>query len=75
MYCLPVIGIDQTGEAEFILFGRLAEQATENSIQSVIRNNQPTGPWIVNDEVAASRVGFPPPEVEFLVTGTSSLWQ
>lgn len=47
-YFLPVIASDQTGEAEFALFRRIAEQAIGNSIFRVIRNNQPTGPQIEN---------------------------
>lgn len=48
-YFLTVIASDQTGEAEFTLFGGLAEQVTGNSILRVIRNKQQTGTPIVNE--------------------------
>ena len=62
-YSLTVIGSDQMGEAEFNLFGRLAEQVIGVSIHQLIRHNQPVRHPVLNDAIAAARVRFPPPEV------------
>lgn len=55
-YCLSVIALDQTGEAEFTLFGSLAEQVIGCHINRVIANNQPAQGPIVNAEIAARQV-------------------
>jgi len=68
VYCFSVIGSDQTGEAEFTLFGSLATEMIGSHIREVIEHNQPTDHPIVNYETAAQRVRFPPPEVSKILS-------
>jgi len=56
-----VIPSDQKGEAEFILFGHLAEQVAGMQVHRVIENNQPTQDAVTNIDVAARKVCFPLP--------------
>lgn len=65
---VSLIALDQTGKAEFTLFGALAEQLIGCHIHRVIANNQPTQDPILNVAVAASQVRFPPPEVSKIIS-------
>ncbi|CAM0911331.1 unnamed protein product [Alopecurus aequalis] len=67
-YRVCLICSDETEDAEFVMMGRVAQQAIGAPIMNVLRNNQPDDLPISNLEFAARHAASPPIELAAMVS-------
>jgi hypothetical protein len=67
-YRLRLLGSDGTGEAEFVLIGRVAEAIIGASPRQIILNNYPSTEPITDLAAAAAQISHTPPEISAVVS-------
>ena len=65
---MHLLGSDDTGEAEFTLFGRIAQGIIGVSPQQVVLDNCPTDVPATNLALAATQIRHTPPELAAVVS-------
>ena len=67
-YNLHLLSSDDTGEAEFTFFGRVAQNIIGVSAQQTILNNSPSDVPVTNLALAATQIRHAPPELASIVS-------